>query len=214
MEKETLTRVSVDLKMLFTDTITSSLKNIASILGAVVLWLITIWIPYINVGTTIAVFYGLPLELSRDQVFNPLSIFDVKYRKFMGEFFALLGLYCLSIVPAVWFMIIPGIIIAVGWSFAFLLLIDRECDPSRCLTDSTRYTFGYKWLIFLGELVLIICGLILFSIIGAIFQNVSGLNVLVIFACIVFFIGLTLAFEGQLYRRLVVEREEKNGEEV
>jgi hypothetical protein len=214
MEKETLTRVSVDLKMLFTDTITSSLKNIASILGAVVLWLITIWIPYINVGTTIAVFYGLPLELSRGQVFNPLSIFDVKYRKFMGEFFALLGLYYLSIVPAVLFMIIPGIIIAVGWSFAFLLLIDRECDPSRCLTDSTRYTFGYKWLIFLGELVLIICVLILFSIIGAIFQNVSGLNVLVIFAYIVFLIGLTLAFKGQLYRRLVVEREEKNGEEV
>jgi hypothetical protein len=214
MEKETLTRVSVDLKMLFTDTITSSLKNIASILGAVVLWLITIWIPYINVGTTIAVFYGLPLELSRGLVFNPLSIFDVKYRKFMGEFFALLGLYYLSIVPAVLFMIIPGIIIAVGWSFAFLLLIDRECDPSRCLTDSTRYTFGYKWLIFLGELVLIICVLILFSIIGAIFQNVSGLNVLVIFAYIVFLIGLTLAFKGQLYRRLVVEREEKNGEEV
>lgn len=214
MEKETLTHVSVDLKMLFTDTITSSLKNIASILGAVVLWLITIWIPYINVGTTIAVFYGLPLELSRGNVLNPLSIFDVKYRKFMGEFFALVGLYYLSIIPALVFMIIPGIIISVGWSFAFLLLIDRECDPSRCLTDSTRYTFGYKWLIFLGQLALIICGYIVFAILISIFQNISGLNVLVTLAYIVFFIGLTLAFNGQLYRRLVVEREEKSNEEV
>lgn len=44
-------------------------------LGATVLWLLTIWIPYLNVGTTIAM-ATIPIELSKGKVISPLFIFD------------------------------------------------------------------------------------------------------------------------------------------
>ena len=36
------------------------IKNAISMLGATILWLLTIWIPYLNVGTTIAMTGLLP----------------------------------------------------------------------------------------------------------------------------------------------------------
>lgn len=47
------------------------IKNAVSMLGATVLWLLTIWIPYLNVGTTIAM-NTIPIELSKGKViYNP-----------------------------------------------------------------------------------------------------------------------------------------------
>lgn len=46
------------------------LKNSLSLLGAIVLWILTIWIPYINVGTTIAI-YTIPVALSKGKVISP-----------------------------------------------------------------------------------------------------------------------------------------------
>ena len=37
------------------DSIEIGAKNAPSIVVAVILWLVTIWIPYINIGTTIAI---------------------------------------------------------------------------------------------------------------------------------------------------------------
>lgn len=41
-------------------------------LGATILWLFTIWIPYLNVGTTIAM-TTIPIELSKEVVIFPYS---------------------------------------------------------------------------------------------------------------------------------------------
>ena len=57
------------------------LKNSLSLLGAIVLWILTIWIPYINVGTTIAI-YTIPVALSKGKVISPTFIFDAKYRQY------------------------------------------------------------------------------------------------------------------------------------
>ena len=64
------------------------IKNAISMLGATILWLLTIWIPYLNVGTTIAM-TTIPIELSKGRVISPLFIFDGKYRKFMWIIFAI-----------------------------------------------------------------------------------------------------------------------------
>ena len=37
------------------DSVAIGVKNAPSVIAAVALWLITIWIPYLNVGTTIAI---------------------------------------------------------------------------------------------------------------------------------------------------------------
>lgn len=191
------------------DTMSLAFKNIPSVLGAAFLWLITIWIPFINVGTTIALFYGMPLELSRGNVMNPIAIFDGKYRKYMGEFFALVGLMSISIIPALMFMIVPGIIISIGWAFAVLLLVDKEMNPTEAMQKSTEYTYGYKWLIFfssliLGVILLIIWGLVI-GIISA--MDVNLISAILVIAVIVFGIGLNLCLTANFYRYLVVERD-------
>ena len=77
-------------------------KNILSLILAYILWVVTIWIPYLNVGTTIAMF-SLPLSLSKGKVISPLEIFDDKYRKYMGEYFMLQGLKTIVLMPALLF---------------------------------------------------------------------------------------------------------------
>ena len=46
------------------DSIAIGVKNAPSVVVAVALWLVTIWIPYINIGTTIAISL-LPVELAK-----------------------------------------------------------------------------------------------------------------------------------------------------
>ena len=123
------------------------LKNALSVLGALILWILTCWVPYINVGTTIAL-YTIPIELSKGKVISPLFIFDGKYRQYMGEFFTLIGLMLMSLIPAFLFMVVPGIIISIGWSLAFFLLIDKGMAPGEALVQSNKATYGYKWTIF------------------------------------------------------------------
>ena len=130
-------------------------KNILSLILAYILWVVTIWIPYLNVGTTIAMF-SLPLSLSKGKVISPLEIFDDKYRKYMGEYFMLQGLKTIVLMPALLFMIIPAIIINLSWSLALLILIDKEMDPSSALGESNKMTYGHKWAIFFSYLILAI----------------------------------------------------------
>ena len=78
------------------------MKNLPSLLGAIVLWLLTIWIPYVNVGTTIAIM-TIPIKFSKGEIFSPLCIFEKQYYRYMGEFlnmgqwlsipFVLIGIY-------------------------------------------------------------------------------------------------------------------------
>lgn len=187
----------------------SALKNMASVFIAAVLWVLTCWIPVINVGTTIALFYGMPIELSKGGVMNPLSIFDGKYRKYMGEFFSLIGLMMLSIIPAMFFMIIPGIIISIGWTFAILLLVDKEMNPADAMTSSTKYTYGHKLTIFLSKLIVnvlaIVVAMILSSIAGAIDVGVISFIIFVLIVGLIVSIGVCT--DGVLYQMFVRERQ-------
>ena len=69
----------------FQEAITIGVKNAPSIIAAIALWLVTIWIPYLNIGTTIAIAL-LPTELAKGNIINPLGIFESKYRRYMGEY--------------------------------------------------------------------------------------------------------------------------------
>ena len=69
-------------------------KNIGWLLLTVLLYSATCWIPYINIGTTIAMM-NLPSALARGQKFSPLYLFEAKYRKYMGEYLTMFGNYIL-----------------------------------------------------------------------------------------------------------------------
>ena len=81
------------------DSVAIGVKNAPSVIAAVVLFLITIWIPYINIGTFIAITL-LPTQLAKGEVINPLGIFDSKYRRYMGEFLITMGLMVIPIYIA------------------------------------------------------------------------------------------------------------------
>ena len=186
------------------ETFMASLKNIPSFLGAAILWLLTCWIPYINVGTSICLFYAIPIEISKGEIVNPLSIFDGKYRKYMGEFFNIIGMMAVSIIPAMMFMLVPGIIISIGWCLAICLMIDKEINPAEAMTLSTKCTYGHKWAIFGSAVLIGIIWLVAFFILGGIAQaiGVGFISFLVFFVLIAVLLTLNICFTGIVYRYL------------
>ena len=96
----------------------------------------------------------MPIALANKEEHNgPTYIFDGKYRKYMGEYFTLIGLKSLSLWPAFLFLIIPGIIISIGWSQALYLLFDKHISPGESLIQSSEKTDGHKMTLFLAGVV-------------------------------------------------------------
>ncbi len=176
------------------------IKNVPSLIGACLLWILTFWIPYINVGTTIAM-YSIPVELSKGHVISPLFIFDGKYRQYMGEFFALIGLMMISIIPAMMFFVIPAYIISIGWCLAVYLLLDKGLSPSEALVASNKATYGYKWTIFFVNLII---GLVVL-ILSLLFTQMGNIGYLLYFVTILLSYPISVGCTSIIYRDLTKE---------
>jgi len=124
------------------------IKNIGPIAVNFLLWLVTFWIPYINVGTTIGLSAGIIIKLSKGEKISHTEIFDPSYRKYMGEFFLVIGLVCLGWSIGTLFFVIPGIIICIAWYFAPMLIIDKGKNSIKAIALSDKITYGNKWRIF------------------------------------------------------------------
>ena len=133
------------------DSVAIGVKNAPSVIAAVALWLITIWIPYLNVGTTIAITL-LPTQLAKGEIVNPLGIFDSKYRRYMGEFFITMGLMVFPIFIGVLFMVIPGIVLSIAWTLSYYFLIEKGKNPIQAIKASNDATYGSKWTMFFVSL--------------------------------------------------------------
>jgi len=176
-----------------------SIKNIGPILVNLLLWVLTIWIPYLNVGTTIGLFVGIISKISREETVSYTEIFDPKYRKYMGEFFLTAGLVFIGTFIGIIFLIIPGIIISIAWSFALLLVIDKGKNPSEALALSNNITYGYKWRIFIINFIVSL----IFSVIQTVlnkFDNNFSVFLSVIFVILQLF--LTIGIQASMYKQL------------
>jgi len=182
-------------------------KNIGPILVNVLLWALTIWIPYINVGTTIGLMAGIVSKASRGEIIPITEIFDPKYRKYMGEFFLVVGLSGMGIFTGMIFGIIPGIVISLAWSLAILLVVDKGKNPTKALILSNNCTYGYKWRmvgIYLLTYLIFIVPLLILSGIGSALDN--G-NVWIVLSIIIFLVVLLECFvfiglQASIYRQL------------
>lgn len=181
--------------------ITIGIKNAASLLVASLLWILTIWIPYLNVGTTIAM-STIPIELSKGRIVSPTFIFDAKYRRYMGEYFTLKGLMWMSIIPASLFLIIPGIIISLGWSLSLFILLDKGISPGESMIRSNHATKGYKWTIFGTGFLLTFITLIILMIFVSIIPNFS-VNFILSLILIIAYIVIKLGCNAVIYKNLV-----------
>lgn len=129
-------------------------RHLVSIYGALILWLLTLWIPYVNLGATIGLFFGLPVAVSKGKAVSPTDIFDPEYRKVIGEFLLLLGWYLGLAYAAFWLLFVPMIVLLIAHGQAFYLLLDKHMSPSDAFALSNKITYGKKWTIFGAELLL------------------------------------------------------------
>ncbi|MBR2624452.1 MAG: hypothetical protein IKC96_04920 [Paludibacteraceae bacterium] len=192
-------------------------KNAPSIIGAVVLYVLTCWIPYLNVGTTIAI-CTIPVELSKGKVISPLFIFDAKYRKNFGEFILLVGLMYLGISIAALFLVIPAIVISIAWSLAIYIFLDKGINFAQALTESNRITYGYKkkmfWINVVLQIFIGICWGIAFGIFSALSGSTVGaiIGAILLLAVCICSIAVSISVSGVIYRKLAYENVDNNAQ--
>ena len=193
----------LDFATTLQDAIAIGLKNAPSVIAAVALWLITIWVPYINVGTTIAITL-LPTRLAKGEIVNPLGIFDSKYRRYMGEFFITMGLMVFPILIGVLFMIVPAIVLSIAWTLSYYFLFEKGKNPIQAIKASNDATYGSKWTMFAVQLVVgIIVGIVL-----GIFRflcdliDVEFITFIVMFVLYVLAISISMAVNASYWKQL------------
>jgi uncharacterized membrane protein len=141
------------------------MKNVGPILVNTLLWLVTIWIPYINIGTTIGMTAGIIVKAAKGETISLTEIFNPQYRKYMGEFFLASGLIGIGVTVGLALFIIPGCVISLAWSLALPLVVDKGKNPTEAISLSNKLTYGNKGTIFLANLIIslivIVAGIIL-----------------------------------------------------
>ena len=185
------------------DSIEIGVKNAPSIVVAVILWLVTIWIPYINIGTTIAIKL-LPVELAKGNVINPLSIFDSKYRRYMGEFLITWGLMLIPIYIATLFLVVPGIVLSLSWALSFYFLLGKGKNPMQAIKASNDATYGSKWTMFFVILVFSIIMGIVYGIFLFVCEaiDVAFITFVVMFILLVLAASIAMAIDASFWKQL------------
>ena len=180
------------------------LKNIPSLLVMVILYVLTVWIPYLNVGTTIGLQKAI-IKIGRGEVINPLDIFNAENRKNLGDYFLLMGLMTMGITAAMAFMFIPGLVVGIAWGFAMYFFLDKGLSPTKCLKVSWKATDGEKWTIFWIVIVVSLLFGIVVGILSAISSAINVSFISVLFGILIVAVDLLMfaalvAIEGIMYK--------------
>ena len=188
------------------DGLAIALVNFVSLILVTVLYVITIWIPYLNVGTTIAM-CSLPAEMAKGNMVNPLFIFEGKYRNSMGEYLILMALMSGAISVGFLFMFIPGIVIGVAWSFATVLFVDKDMPALDSLRESNKLTYGNKWRIFGAEALMGLALGILVAIVAGLFgigdvNWLKAIGTIINVVIIIFMVPAIYGVEASIYKQL------------
>ncbi|MDR1748540.1 MAG: hypothetical protein LBR47_05715 [Spirochaetaceae bacterium] len=188
----------LDIVATIKDGIAIGMKNIGPILVNVLLYLVTVWIPYLNVGTTIGLVIGIVSKASRGEAISFTEIFDSKYRKYMGEFFLAGGLVYMGILAGMCLFIIPGIVIAIAWSLALLLVVDKGKNPIEAITLSNNCTYGNKARIFGVNFILFL----VYCIAVGIFSLIPILGMILILAVVIIYCFAFIGLQASIYKQL------------
>ena len=184
----------LDIVQTIKDGVQYGLKNFVPLILMVILYVVTFWIPYLNVGTTIGLYKAI-IAIGRGEKIEPTSIFNKENFENLSGFFLLLGLTYIGTVVAMMFMFIPGIIMGIAWGFAMYFFLDKKVSPLKSLQLSYDTTYGNKWRIFaviclLWVAIAVICGIL------ACIPKAGG--VLAVIATIVC-CAIVVAVEGVMY---------------
>ena len=198
--------IGLNIGKLLKNSISLSYDNTALILGSSILWILTGWIPYINVGTTIGLL-SIIVSIGNGSKTSATEIFKAEHRKRMGEYFLLIAFLIIGISLGYSFLIIPGVVLTLAWSQSILLFIDKGYSPLKSIEISNDITYGNKITIFSAFLIaVVLTGLLLGFIISLAFNtNEPVLFLVVTIISYLIFIVITFGFVASLYGELSKE---------
>ncbi len=199
-------KVDLDVMSTLSEGISVGAKNLASLIAAAVLYLLTIWIPYLNVGTTIAM-CSIPGRIARGEIISPLFIFDSEYRKDFASFFLLVMFVAIAMYFGLIFLFVPGIVVAISTSLSVYILIDNDTNPIDAIKQSVKATYGNKLAIFCINILYAVAVFVVGIIIFLIGYNISEtlLSILMV-ALIVSVAPFSYGIDSVIYKKLVLDR--------
>lgn len=206
---------TLDFSLAFKEGFASGPRNVLRLLAILILMLLTCWIPYINIGVLIA-FATLPAQWAKDEAVNPISIFDSRFRRYMGNFVLLQVLFGITVLCVSAF-IIPGLVLYYSWSLASLFVVETGMNPLEATNASNKCTYGSKWTMFAVNLVYGLCVIIISAVIvgiaSLIFSNLSCSDMtpyivfgllfgILYFVFLLFAMSIGIGISGSIWRQL------------
>ena len=165
-------RTALNFSQTFHEAFSIGFGHVGTCGGALLLWLLTCWIPYINLGTFFGL-QGMVNAWAKGEPFKATDIFDSKYRRMLPEL--LLGgsfRWTILLISTV-LLVVPAFVLAIATMFSTLIMIDREYSPVDAIRESNRITYGSKWTIFGAQIVIALIFGVASGIIGGIFGIVG-----------------------------------------
>lgn len=165
-------------------------KDLVPVAVAAALWVLTLWVPFINIGTTIAMF-TLPVWMVAGRKISPVDIFQQDLRSRMFALLRLHGLVIassfillfvmastfagLSVIKSFswpWLKVlivfacaaVPFFMLTTAWAMAPFLMIDKDLDPSDALRKSFELTTDRRLGVFAVYAPPLVIGLILIRV--------------------------------------------------
>jgi len=181
-----------------TEGISIGVSNIVPIFVNVLLWALTFWIPYLNVGTTIGLWVGIVSKASKGEKVPMTEIFNPKYRKYMGEYFITSGLIGIGVGAGFVFLIIPAIVISLAWSLALLLVIDKGRNPTEAITMSNNYTYGNKGRMFCVYFLVFLAS----GIVTYILMQIPKVGIVLSGAVSILMMFILIGIQASIYKQL------------
>lgn len=205
----------LQIKQTILDGVQYGIKNVVPLILMVILYVLTAWIPWLNVGTTVGLYKSV-IKIGRGEVINPVDIFAKENWQNLGDFFLLMGLMSIGISAACLFVFIPGIILSIAWSFAIYFFIDKGLSPTKALKVSYKVTDGEKWTIFwIMLLVLVIFGILCGVLAGlATIKYVGWLFAILCFAAYLIMFAVLLAVDGIMYKHFSAKADEMFADKI
>lgn len=174
-------RVLLDFSQTFSETFSMAMNNMLSFVGASLLFLLTCWIPYLNIGT----YFGLcsmVVAWSKGEHFSPFSIFDSKYRCRMVDYLLVLSFQGTIVTIGICLGFFPGIVFSLATMLGLYLCLDKNVSPLEAVRASCRMTYGSKWRILgisiiIGLIVCVVVGIMVAIIIACLGQELYALAI-------------------------------------
>lgn len=179
----------LDIMQTIQDGMQYGIQNFVALILMMFLYVITVWIPWLNVGTTIGLYKAI-IGIGRGEVINPTSIFARENFTNVGSFFLLQGFVTIGITAAIIFMFVPAIVMGIAWGFAIFFLIDKKVSPLKALGLSYDATYGNKWRIFFLETICSICIGVITVVLGLIPVAGGVLSFIASLLCTAIFVAI------------------------